>query len=142
MSTRDFDAMLVEKGRQRQTFRAGGQEFTAKAKLPYRKFQTLLAAMGRVDENDDEAVRRAEEQFFRAALIRSDRDRFLELLNADGDEDDDDFATLDPEQVNEITAWLMEHFTGKRETTSDSSSDGASGTGQRPNVVSLNARTA
>jgi hypothetical protein len=141
--TRDFDAMLAERGRQRQTFRVGGQDFTIKAKLPHRKLQTLLAAMGKVDEDDAEAQRRAEEDFFRVCLIKADVDRFLALLNAEGDGDEvDEYAVIDAAQLGPITEWLLEHFMGKPSQTSDSSSDGASGTGQPRNVVSLNARAA
>jgi hypothetical protein len=144
MTTKDFDAMLAEQGRQRKTFRIGGQEFTVKAKVPYRKFQTMLAALSRAAESDDDdETRGAEERFFREVLIKSDVDRFLALLNAEGDGDEvDEYAVIDAAQLSPLTDWVLEHFTGKRSESSDSSSDGSSGTGRSQNVVSLTARNA
>ena len=118
---------------ERPEFIVGGQTFTARAKLPYKRFSTLLEQM----RADDVDVQAATAEFFRTALIREDRDRFIELLEYDGDDDD---VTISMEQLNEITDWLMEHFTGKTQPSSDSSPNGAGGTGQSRKVVSLSSR--
>lgn len=131
MTTRDFDAMLAERAGVRPTFRVGGQEFTVRAKLPFKRFATLVNS-----EQDDEIT--ATEDFFRMVLVPADRDRFMALLDADGEEDTD--GVIDPEQVKLISEWLMELYTGKGRQSSDGSSDGAATTGPPPNVVSLNPR--
>src|SRR5688572_7675835 len=134
--TRDFDAMLAEKAGIRPTFKVGGEEFTLKAKLAYRKWNQLMALMRADDTDPHEAT----QQFFNAVLIKADRPRFAELLDRLGDdEDEDDVVGLD--QMDAITDWVMEHFTGKQRPNSDSSSAGASTTGPSANVVSLNARS-
>lgn len=135
MVTRDFDAMLAEKAGIRPTFKVGGQEFTLRAKLPYGKWNKMLSRM-RSDEVDaDEATR----EFFNTVLIRADRERFLTLL--DNDDDEDEGNVVDLEAMDKLTDWIMEHFTGKTPSSSESSPNGASGTGQRQNVVSLSSRT-
>jgi len=137
MVTRDFDAMLAEQAGVRPTFKVGGQEFTLRAKLPYKKWNELLAVM-RSDETDADEATTA---FFNTVLIRSDRQRFLELLEHD-DDDDTDENVVGLEQMDGLTDWIMEHFTGKRRTSSDGSSPGANGTGPAPNVVSLGSKKA
>lgn len=139
--TRDFDAMLAEKAGVKPTFKIGGQEFTLRAKLPYAKWNKLLAVMSDPD-GDDMA---ASEQFFKIALIKADRERFSALLHAgagDDDEDDDDDAVIGLSQMPELTDWVMEHFTGKAQSASNSSSPGANGTGAQPNVISLKSKQA
>jgi hypothetical protein len=138
MATRDFDAMLAQQGRTRQTFRIGGQEFTIRAKLPWRTFSALLASMQ--EENVDEYAKTVE--FFNLVLVRADRERFRELLNASGDDEEDEDEVIDPEQMNLLSDWLLEYYTGKRQGSSDSSSPGSAETGDRQNVVSLNPRAA
>jgi hypothetical protein len=133
--TRDFDAMFAMRAGQRPTFRVGGQEFTVKAKLPNRKFKKLLAAF--VDDEIDET--QAEKDFFNLCLIKSDRERFFALLEYEGDDDEGD-DVIDIPQLNELTSWLMEYYTGKAAENSSSSSDGSSGTGGSPKVVSLSSR--
>lgn len=134
MATKDFDAMLVETAGTRPTFKVGGQQFTIRKKLPYKKFLRLMAAMGEEDAETGEA----EDLFFKAVLIPEDRDRFLELLNNEGDDDED--AVIDPVQLRAITEWLMGVYTGKAPTSSDSSSNGPSTTGGQRKVVSLTPR--
>lgn len=135
MVTRDFDAMLSEKAGVRPTFRVGGQEFTAKAKIPYKRFRAFLESLD--GEDVDEAAKF--EDFMQLALVRDDRERFRQLLDADGDDDDEDVVAIG--QVGQITEWLIEHYTGKAAPNSDSSSDGSAPTGAPGNVVSLNPRT-
>lgn len=138
MVTRDFDAMLAEKAGVRPTFKVAGQEFTVRAKLPYAKWNKLLAVM----RNDEADAHDGNVQFFHTVLIRGDRERFLELLAREEDDDDNDGNLVGMDQLDAITDWLMEHFTGKLPSSSDGSSPGANGTGQSPNVVSLQSKQA
>lgn len=131
MVTRDFDAMLAEKAAGRPTFKVGGQEFTLRKKLPWTKWIQLMAVMR--DENVDE--KKSTEEFFNSVLVRDDRQRFLDLLESDDDEDED--AVIGMDQLDDLTSWIMEVFTGKHQTSTDGSSPGSNGTGQPPNVVSL-----
>lgn len=135
MSVRDFDAMLAEKAGVRPTFRVAGQEFTLRAKLPYSRFNELMARM----QADGADQQKETEEFFRACLIKADRDRFADLLNKMDDDDDED-AVIGLSQMDAITDWVMEHFTGKLRNSSDSSPHGVNGTGLAPNVVSLQSR--
>lgn len=137
MSTRDFDAMLAEKAGIRPTFKVGGQEFTLRSKLPYSKWNKLLAVM----RDDDTDAEEATEMFFNTVLVKDDRQRFLDLLAKEDDDDDDD-NVIGLDQMNKITDWVMEHFTGKRPSSSDGSSHGANGTGPQPNVISLSSKQA
>lgn len=132
--TRDFDAMLADKANVRPTFKVGGQEFTLRARLPYEKFSQLVNAL-RADNEDEKA---ATAEFYNTVLVRADRERFLELLAS---EDEDDDAVIDLRQLSALTDWAMEHFTGKAPSDSSSSSPGANGTGVPQNVVSLDPRT-
>jgi hypothetical protein len=135
MTARDFDQMLAEKAGDRPTFTVGGQTFSLRAKLPYKRWNKLLASM-RADGADPQEQTA---EFFRTVLIRADRERFVELLDKEDDEDDEE-AVIDLSQMDAITDWIMEHFTGKLRNSSDSSSPGANGTGQPLNVVSLQSR--
>lgn len=138
MVTRDFDAMLAARAGVRPTFKVGGQEFTVKAKLPFKKFQKLVASLAG-DDIDEEAKT---EEFFRMVLIPQDRERFFLLLNYDGEGDEvDEWNVVSPEQINGLTEWLMELYTGKAGANSPSSSNGSDDAGQRQNVVSLTSRT-
>jgi hypothetical protein len=137
MTTRDFDAMLAEKAGIRPTFKVGGQEFTLRSKLPYSKWNKLLAVMRDDDTDADEAT----EMFFNTVLVKGDRQRFLELLAKEDDDDDDD-NVIGLQQMNDITDWVMEHFTGKHPSSSGGSSPGANGTGPQPNVISLSSKQA
>jgi hypothetical protein len=137
MITRDFDAMLAEQAGIRPTFKIGGQEFTLRAKLPYVRWNKLLAIMRDDDTSPDDAT----EEFFNTVLIKADRERFLELLQKDDDEDDEE-AVIGLDQMNSLTDWVMEHFTGKAPSNTGGSSPGANGTGPAPNVVSLGSKKA
>lgn len=132
--TRDFDAMYAEKAGIRPTFKIAGQTFTMRAKIPYAKWNQLLAVMRSEDVDQMEASR----QFFNSCLIKADRERFAKLLDS---ADEDDEAVLDLVQMNDLTDWAMEHFTGKLRSNSGGSSPGSDATGQSRNVVSLSART-
>jgi len=136
MTTRDFDAMLAEQAGTRPTFRIGGQEFTLRSKLPYTRWNKLMAVMRSDDTDVDEATK----EFFNTVLVKADRQRFADLLENDGDDDDDAVVGLD--QMNELTDWVLEHFTGKAPNSTGGSSPGANGTGPAPNVVSLGSKKA
>src|SRR4051794_18142014 len=135
--TRDFDAMLAEMAGTRPTFKVAGQEFTLRAKLPYGKWNKLIAKMRADDTDADQATK----EFFNTVLVRADRERFLALLDVDDDEDDTDSGVVGIQQMDALTDWVMEYFTGKLKSSSNGSSPGANGTGQPPNVVSLSSRT-
>src|SRR5438128_6300 len=102
--TRDFDAMIADKANVRPTFKVAGQEFALRARLPYAKFSQLVNALS--GDNEDEKAATAE--FYNTVLVRADRERFLELLNS---EDEDDDAVIDLRQLSALTDWAMEHFT-------------------------------
>jgi hypothetical protein len=136
MVTRDFDAMLAEQAGTRPTFKVGGQEFTLRAKLPYKRWNKLLAVMRNDDTDPDDATA----EFFNTVLIANDRQRFLDLLDKEDDDDDEDVIGLD--QMDGLTDWIMEHFTGKLRNSSNGSSPGPNGTGPAPNVVSLGSKKA
>lgn len=132
---------VFDKSREKPEFEVAGQRFTARAKLPFRAFVNLLDYLSDEDIGEVDKTQR----FFRTVLSRDDRDRFLELLNRGGDDDADDVddaEVIAGDEVSEITTWLVEYYTGKHQTSSPSSSDGASSTPPSPNVVSLNPRTA
>jgi hypothetical protein len=133
MVTRDFDAMLAEKAGGRPTFKVGGQEFTLRSRLPYKKWVKLLAVMRAPDMDEDTA----NEVFFNTVLVRDDRQRFLDLLDGESEDDED---CVDVAQMDQLTDWIMEHFTGKLRNSSAGSSPGSNGTGPSPNVVSLQSK--
>ncbi len=134
MTTKDFDAMLAEQG-PRPTFRVAGQEFPLRRKLPYAKWVKLLARMRDENVTDEEQSR----EFFQTVLPRADRDRFLALLEREED-DDEDTGVIGLNQLNAITDWAMEYFTGKLGQNSNSSSGGSPDTGPPPNVVSSSSK--
>lgn len=137
MVVRDFDAMLAERAGVAHTFRVGGQEFRLRHKLAHRKWLKLLAAM-RADDTDEQ---KATADFFAAVVVKADRQRFLDLLDKE-DDDEDDEAVIDFSQLDALTDWIMEIITGKLQKSSGSSSPGANKTGAPVNVVSLNPRKA
>lgn len=139
--TKDFDQMLAEASGKRPTFKIGGQEFTLRSKLPYARWNRLLADM----RDDDVTPEQSNESFFSTVLIRADRARFLELLDqedSDDEDDDDDENVIDLSQIDSLITWAMEHFTGKLRSSTGGSSPGSSSTGQSPNVVSLQSKQA
>lgn len=135
---KDFDAMLAELGG-RPTFTVGGEKFTCRAKLPWRKFRSMLDGLSD-DDSDVEQGTHAMEAFLSAAVVRADRDRFVALLNME-DNDDDDTTGISPGEISSLSEWLMEHYTGKLNPSDESSSPGPPKTGRPSKVVSLNPRT-
>lgn len=139
--TRDFDAMIAERTGEKPTFRIAGQEFTLRARLPFTRWDALLTYM-RADETGNlDATRK----MFSTVLVRADRERFLALLTpANIDDDDDesgDAAAIGLDQLGPLTDWVMEYFTGKLQSNTDSSSPGVADTGAPPRPVSLSALT-
>ncbi len=133
--TRDFDAAYREMAGAKPTFTIAGQTFTLRAKIPQASFHKLIAVM----RSDDVDAEEANRQFFQKALIKADRERFATLLDS---EDDDDDVVIGLSQLNDLTDWAMEHFTGKPQSSSPGSTPGSNGTGESRNVVSLSARNA
>lgn len=138
--SKDFDAMVAEQAGVKPTFRIAGQDFTLRSKLPYSKWNQLLAAMKDPDGDDMAATK----QFFTTVLVKADRQRFADLLEIDElddeDDDDQDDQRIGLEQMGPLMDWVMEHFTGKLRSNTDGSSPGAGSTGQQPNVISLSAK--
>lgn len=134
MVTRDFDAMLADRAGIRPTFKIGGQEFTMKAKLPQKKYFAMRYYMADDATTEEDAYRK----LFETALVKADRDRFFDLLNVD--DDDNDEAVIDITQLDALGTWILEFYSGKAGSTTNSSSAGTNGTGQQQNVVSLNPR--
>lgn len=128
---RSYDAWRQEQGSP-EPFIIGGQEFTPRLKLPWEKFGKLIMSMDEDDADEFQKLR----DFFSLVLRRADRQRFLDLLAADGEDDDDD--CIDSLQVQELTKDLMALYTGKAPASGGSSEAGPSTTGQPSNAGSSN----
>lgn len=137
MPVRDFDAALNEAAGERPAFIVGGEQFHLRARLPYSKWQKLLHLM-RSDEVDNMDATR---KFFDTVLVKEDRERFAELLEREESDHDDDADLIGIDQMDAMTDWAMEYFTGKLRRSSDGSSPGSNATTTSQNVVSLNPRT-
>lgn len=136
---KDFDAMLAEKSGGRPEFVIAGQKFTARGKLPWKKFSTLILSLTAEDTSSADGLIKTED-FFRLVLVPADRQRFIDLINHDGDEDEDDDHIVGAQQVSEILDWLLGHYTGKAVQADNSSTPKSGDSGQPSNVVSLNAK--
>lgn len=112
MSYRDFDAFLREKSGGRPEFIIGGQKFTCRAKLPWKKFSAMMLSLS----GEDASAKGLEktEDFFKLVLIQPDRQRFLDLLNYDGEDDEgDEENVISPSQVGNLLDWLLAYYTDK-----------------------------
>lgn len=141
MVTRDFDAMLADRAGVRPTFKVAGQEFTMRARLASKKYFELQHYFQSEDTSEEDSLRK----LFNTVLIKGDRDRFFQLFDGALDEDNDevdDELVLDVTQLDAMTTWVMEFYSGKQPKNSESSNPGTDSTGPRPKVVSLNARGA
>lgn len=118
----------------RPTFTLGGQKWTCRSKLPWRKFIAYMSSLEDIENNVLERV----EEFFSFALVQPDRERFTELLNSDNEDDE---KVVSPSQVNAILEWLLEYYQGKAEKNQENSSDGPQRDGQSLSVPSLPAQT-
>lgn len=110
---RDFDAMLRERSGGRPEFLVGGQKFTCRSKLTWRKLSALLVALQEMGDPTTEGGMKVAEKFFSIVLLKSDSERFMELLHKDDDEEEDDEAVISFDQVMDLLDWLMEYYTGK-----------------------------
>jgi hypothetical protein len=134
---KDFDAML---GEGRPDFTVGGQRFTARAKLPWKKFSQLILSMsaGGTDAASSDGIAKTEE-FFRLVLIPSDRDRFMNLIANDGEEEGDEDNVIASQQVSAILDWLLGIYTGKLAATNGTPLlPSSQPTGEPSSTVSLN----
>jgi hypothetical protein len=138
MSFRDFDHWLQEKQGGRPEFVIAGQKFTARAKLPWRKFASLILTMAEEDITDTVGLKKAEE-FMSTVLVSRDKERFLALLEKeDVDDDDDEDNCITADQVIELSEWLVEYYTGRGKEIDGPSSDSPSPSGEPAKLVSLN----
>ena len=114
----DFDAMLREKTGAPPTFHIGGQDFTCRTKVPWRKLDSLVFQIRTGLYAEDKTEQDLTEDFFKMVIIKDDRQRFIDLLNADGDDDDDEVA--DYAQVGKLTNWLMDIYLKRFNETQES----------------------
>jgi hypothetical protein len=134
----DYDAWLNERVGGRPTFTVGGETFTVRQKLPWRKYGRMILA---IITASGEGALDANEQFLLKSLIPADRARMQELLNADNEDRDDDEGVITNEQLQKIINDLMDFYSGKDDESPDGSSDVPSASGQPSKPVSLNARS-
>jgi hypothetical protein len=141
VSYTDYDAMLAEKAGGRPEFTVAGQRFTARSKLSWKKFNSWVLSMEGVDATSQEAVDRTVD-FFRMALLPESRERFIALLDFEGDDDDPDadMRVISNEAMTAILDDLLARYTGKAKKNETESSSGPGTTGPSSNVVSLNPR--
>lgn len=114
---KDFDAMLREKSGGRPEFTVGGQHFTCRSKLPFKKLQKLMATLDNVSVNSTDDGVMAAEEFFKIVLLPQDRDRFMTLLHDEGEEDDD--AVISFTQVFELLNWLSDYYLDRKKDDSE-----------------------
>jgi hypothetical protein len=138
---KDFDAFLAEKISGRPEFTLAGQKFQCRVKLPWRKYANTLLALqsGVVPEGKTEVDQTVD--LLKMMIVPSDRDRFLSLINYEGDEDeemDDEGVYASNDQVNELLTWLLEYYTGKASESENISSTTPSTTGKPVRKASLN----
>lgn len=132
MSYKDFDAFLTEKLGGRPTFTVGSQKFTGRSRLPWEKFSNLILSMSGEDAASPNGVENTK-KFFRLVLIPADRQRFINLIEYDGADDDDDETVIAPQQVSALIDWLLEYHSGKPQTSETPSLDSPLDTGAELN---------
>lgn len=130
MSYKDFDAMLTEL-RGDITFTIGGQTYTGRKRVAWQKMNRYLLGLGTEGTDGIEQTK----EFFRMVLVPSDRQRFIDSLEYEGDDED---KTLAADQVGNLLDWLLETYTGKAPSDDATSSVVQPDAGVRSNVVSLN----
>lgn len=142
MPFHDFDAALRELRGENLEFVVAGQTFTARAKLPWKKYSNLMMSLFGQDVTTADGLAKTEE-FFNLVVVKRDRERFMALVNSDGDDDDDDEDNvIDPSQVSAILDWMLGLYTGKAPKKEESSSDSSPTTGLPSNVISLDPKSA
>lgn len=112
MSYKDFDAMLREKSGSRPEFTVGGQKFTCRSKLSWRKLASLLTAYQDSGSPTTATGIAMAERFFEIVILKEHRERFMQMLNSEGDDDDDE-AVVSLTQFMDLMDWLMEYYTGQ-----------------------------
>jgi hypothetical protein len=131
MSTRNFDRMLD--ALDRPTFTVAGQEFTMRRRLSYKKLNMILFG---------EQITELEyaQRLFSTVLVPADRERFFALLDADNDDDEDDNddkELIDFRQMQQLSKWVMDYYTGRDDPKDETSSNGQGTTGQPLNFKSF-----
>jgi hypothetical protein len=133
---KNFDELL--RGRKREPFQLGGQEFTIRARIHARSFAKMLASVQ--DLETAEQTIDATARFMEYVVVPEDRERFMCLFGTpqDGEDDVDEDNVITIDQVHALVGWVIEHYTGKLLTQEESSSPGASSTPTQQNVLSFN----
>lgn len=138
MSHKDYDAMVAEQLGERPTFTLGGQTFTCRLKLHWRKQSKIFLALANAEGDQ---VSEASVSFVRACLIPACREAFDALVaEPEDDEYEDDAAVVNRSQLNALMDDLFDYYAGKAETSDDGSSSSPASTGEPSNVVSLNSK--
>ncbi len=133
MAYKDFDQWLQEKQGGRPEFIVAGQKFTARSKIPWKKFASMVIGM-QEDLSEEAGIKNAE-KFLLSVLVSADRERFENLLNVEDVEDDDACMTTD--QVMALSEWLVDYYTGKGKDSESPSSGSPSESGRNVKRVSL-----
>src|SRR5215213_6988412 len=114
---KDFDAMLAEKVGGRPSFQLCGQKFECRSKLPWRKWNGMIMSLQLEDNTAEDVV----ENFFNLVLVPQDRERFSALIDVDEPENEDDEESyVSDEQIGQLMAWLLDHYTGKARENDES----------------------
>lgn len=140
MSFKDFDAALKSSGR--PSFVLGGQKFTcrAPAKMAWARWNSIIGDLDSGPAGSVEAETERTKKLFMKVLVSADRDRFKELLEYEGSDDDsedEDRPVIANSQVAELIPWILEVYTGKAEESESESSPKPSSTGRPLKSVSL-----
>lgn len=128
MVYRDFDAAVAET-QEAPRFKLGGEEFTARRRLPFPRYVAMNAArMEALEAGElDELVE--VQRFMNLALKPAEYDRFMELIMS-YDEDDEDESYVSPHEIDQVVTWLMEYYSGKASENDSKSGTGVSKIGQ------------
>lgn len=140
MSHKNYDAMLAEKMGDRFTFTLGGQSFTCRRKLHWRKRAGAFLTLSQATESD--SIIEATLGFIRTCLLPADRPAFAELLAEPDDDYEDGDSVVSKEQLDALANDLFDYYSGKASESGADSSDSPPVAGQPSNVVSLNSREA
>lgn len=129
MVYRDFDAAVAE-AQEAPRFKVGGEEFTARRRLPFPKYVALNAARQDAIESGEFDEFTETRRFMSLALRPSDFERFMELIMRYEETDDDAERYVSPQEINNIIEWLSEYYSGKANENDSSSGTGAGKIGQ------------
>lgn len=141
MSFRDFDAAMQSIGR--PTFVLGGQKFTcrAPAKMAWAKWNNIIMDLDGGPAGSVKAEVERTKGLLKKVIIASDRQRFMDLLEYEGDDEgeDEDDVVVSNKQVGELLNWVLETYTGKGETSESTLSEPPSDAGLPVKRASLSA---